>query len=300
MSERKIAVSIARCEELEFAKTDDSHPCSSVVREQDNTSDRHLPEPWFGNLENSKVLFISSNPSIDLNPGMTGENYPRASWSDEDIAEWFIRRVDQTWNMVPVSFRHPVHKSFLWRCIDGQYRGANPSGRTPQQSWNRTHGVAVELLGPIADPSQNWALTEVVHCKSRDAQGVSKALPMCTTKWLSPILQTAKNANVMVLAGREVRDGWARMISDVPKDFGIEVKKDVDDAQLMRALNNSFVSTFGHRRLVTYMRQPSVANKFTTWYGPEITHLFAEIAQQVIPVPQTTFDLHQLMRDRFS
>lgn len=279
---------------------DGSHPCSSVVREQDHVPDRHLPEPWFGNLANAKVLFVSSNPSIDLNHGVTGENYPRASWSDNEIGEWFVRRVDQTWDDVPVSFNHPVHKSFLWRCIDGQYRGANPSGRTPQHSWNRTQGIAEELLGSTADPSQNWALTEVVHCKSRDARGVSKALPMCTSKWLNPILQTAINSNVMVLAGREVRDGWARMVSETPKYFGKEIRKDVEGAQLERALNNSFIATFGHRRLVTYMRQPSVANKFGTWYGPEVTHLFAEIAQKVIPVPATTIDLHKLMRDRFS
>ena len=300
MSARKIAVSIARCDELDFAKVDSSHPCSSVVREQDEVPDRHLPEPWFGNLEKAKILFISSNPSIDLNHGSTGENYPRASWSDEKIGEWFVRRVDQTWDEVPVSFKHPIHRSFLWRCIDGEYRGANPSGRTPQQSWNRTQGIAEELLGDVADPSENWALTEVVHCKSRDARGVAKALPMCTAKWLDPIMQAATDSNLVVLAGREVRDGWARTVSEVPADFGKEIGKDIKNAQLVRALNNSFIATLGHRRLVTYMRQPTVSNKFSTWYGPEVTQLFSDVAQKVVTVPETTLELHQLIRDRLS
>lgn len=298
MKEQELAIQIARCGELRVATTDSRHCCNSIVNEQSHVPDRHLPEPWFGNLSKARVLFISSNPSIDENHDDTGENFPRESWSDGDIAEWFTRRVDQSWDKVPVSFQHPDHKSFLWRCIDGQYRGAMPTGRAPQQTWNRTQGIARELLGDEADPSRNWALTEVVHCKSRDARGVSEAVTMRTSKWLNPILDLAEDASLLVLAGSKVRDGWARTGLGVSTEFGREVTGKDKKSQVKRALQNSLIWETGRRRrVVTYMKQPSMSNRFATWYGSEVTGLFGRIARGESEVPQSTTLLHSIIRE---
>ncbi|NBO56588.1 MAG: hypothetical protein EBU84_18800, partial [Actinobacteria bacterium] len=223
MSERQLAVQIARCSELQLALNDKTHPCRDVVMEQSELADRHIPEPWFGNLAEAQILFVSSNPSIDTNSGETCENYPRQSWADDEIADWFTRRVDQDWDLVPVSFKHSTHKSFLWRCIDGKYRGASSSGRSPQPTWNRTQKMAEEILGDIASPVRNWALTEVVHCKSQMAAGVVGAVGVCSTKWMGPIMKTAASANVVVLCGREVRDGFAKSYLRSDAQFGREV-----------------------------------------------------------------------------
>ncbi len=55
---------IARCGEVEKAKTDINHPCNKIVCSQ-NGHAFQLPEPWNGDIGNVKILFISSNPSID-------------------------------------------------------------------------------------------------------------------------------------------------------------------------------------------------------------------------------------------
>ena len=84
-----IILEIAKCCEVEKAKLNDSHSCNKIVMSQNDSF--QLPEPWNGHLDNAEILFISSNPSIDPN-----ENYPTASWKDEDIVSFFENRFEIT------------------------------------------------------------------------------------------------------------------------------------------------------------------------------------------------------------
>lgn len=287
MKDRELAVSIARCDEVEHAVLNKTHPCHEIVLTQAMVPSRHLPEPWYGNLSAARVLFISSNPSIDDNHDQSGENYPRAEWSNEDVGEWFVRRVDQDWDEVPVSFRHREHGSFRWRCIDGIYRGAGKNRKSPQPTWNKTHARAIELLGPDADPSENYALTEVVHCKSQREMGVSAAVSFCSSKWLNPVINTAENLRVLVVCGSKARDLWAKSFFDLPDHFG--AKKRSNESQLAIARRDLFVaSQFGKPVVVVYMGQPAFSSSLLNLYGPKVVEVISEIAREVIPIPSST------------
>jgi hypothetical protein len=290
---RRLAVSIARCGNLSDAIGDTSHACHKVVNFQDNTENRHIPEAWFGNLPSSRVLLISSNPSIDVSEEETGENFPRAGWPDEAIAEWVTRRVDQTWPEVPVTFRHPTHKNFLWRCVDGQYRGSGKNNK-PQTTWNNVHNLVRELLGSDADPSANYALTEVVHCKSHGGQGVPEASDVCSRKWLGQIMNVAVDSRVVVLLGSHVRP-WARREFKhiVPSDFGARVR----EGGVEVAVRDSFVNK---NKVYCYLPHPTASEpggrSFRTRFGPIVLDVLSQISRGEREVPETTEQLHQLFR----
>lgn len=293
-AQRRLAVSIARCENLPRAIEDQSHPCHRVATFQPDTENRHIPEAWFGNITGSQVLLISSNPSIDLSEDVNGENYPRANWSDENISEWISRRVDQTWPDVPVTFGHPTYKNFLWRCIDGQYRGSGVNNK-PQPTWNNAHRLVVELLGKDADPSKNYALTEVVHCKSQKAHGVPEASSICSEKWLGSIMDLADRAKVVVLLGSHVRP-WAKkeFRHSVPSDFG----ERVNEGGLNVAIRDSFVL---NERVYLYLPHPTASEPggrlVSTRFGSAPQRVLAAIARREISVPRSTDDLHDLYKN---
>jgi hypothetical protein len=64
-SAHDVALSIARCPQLPVAAADMRHSCSQIVRVQEGQGElRHVPEPWAGDLEKGRILFVSSNPSL--------------------------------------------------------------------------------------------------------------------------------------------------------------------------------------------------------------------------------------------
>jgi uracil-DNA glycosylase len=61
---------------------------------------------------------------------------------------------------------------------------------------------AIELLGPSADPSRNYVMTEVVHCKSSGETGVAAAAQTCAERYLDKILSLSA-APVVVVVGKQ-------------------------------------------------------------------------------------------------
>lgn len=150
----QLITQIARCCEVEKAKTDLNHPCNKIVCSQSN-DDFQLPEPWNGNISKADILFISSNPSIDEN-----EQYPTSDWNDTEIADFFVNRFENT----------PKEQySSYWKSI---FKWA---------SW-----ILPEI--PKDEIHKHIAITEVVHCKSKSECGVPECLEYCIDLWLKKIL----------------------------------------------------------------------------------------------------------------
>ncbi|MGJ0493228.1 hypothetical protein [Methylobacter sp.] len=66
----KLLLEIARCPNVQkcYNESTKYHPCSSIVLTQNVALDAfHLPEPWNGEIDTAPILFISSNPSININ-----------------------------------------------------------------------------------------------------------------------------------------------------------------------------------------------------------------------------------------
>ncbi len=193
-----LIIKVARCELIWRADREDSHPCHVVVGAQNGTGeyDRQVPEAWAGNLHGSRLVFLSSNPSIS-EPGSgqpldSAEDYPRASSTDHTIIEFQGRRFDQTLSA-------PFVKNGRYLQQNGHYT------HSPIKFWTSVQRRAEELLGPIADPSVNYVMTEVVHCKSKNEAGVSKAGGTCAKRYLNDILALT-NAPIVAVVGKKSHD----------------------------------------------------------------------------------------------
>jgi hypothetical protein len=186
MSDHSLLLEISNCSELRRA-TNSSHPCHRIVNCQAGSEEFQLPEPWTGHLSSAPILFISSNPSINEE-----EAYPTTLWNNNVVTDFFEYRFD---------VNRPWTKNGRYVLLKDR--------RTYNTHWVRfwasVRKRAEELLGRAASPGQDYAITEVVHCKSRAETGVSEALSTCSEKWLEPILENSA-ANIVVLLGNRARD----------------------------------------------------------------------------------------------
>lgn len=196
--EARLALSVARCPQVPLARANPDHDCHTIVTLQpEDPATWQVPEPWAGNLTGGQIIFISSNPSIN-----EAEEYPRGDWPDEKIADFVTHRFSHGW----VS---PDDRVLL---RDGTYHPDRV------QYWLRIRQRAEELLGRPADPAVDYAMTEVVHCKSRRERGVARAATLCASLHLKRII-AASPAALVVVVGSKARDEL-RPLWDLPEDFG--------------------------------------------------------------------------------
>lgn len=186
MKSRDLLLEIARCPNIRHCLDDslEAHPCSAIVLSQSSRSlqDHQVPEPWSGQIERAPVLFVSSNPSISER-----DEYPRWSASDELITEFFNRRFGGGRK--------------LW-IQDGKYAlGQDDSYMRAVAFWSAIRNRAIELFQRDIRPGLDYALTEVVHCKSRAEYGVGEALAECTARYLRRVLEFS-NAKAIVSLGK--------------------------------------------------------------------------------------------------
>jgi hypothetical protein len=179
---------ITQCPVVERCKAGArSDPCFKVVSVQEGVPlrDHQVPEPWNGIIEKARLLFVSSNPSINYT-----EQYPVwASRLDERI-DFFEHRFGggkTQWT----SNRRTLQK-------DGTYSTG------PVSYWSAIHNRAIELLGPDARAGIDYAMTEVVHCKSTDNRGVREARTQCAERYLRRTFELSP-ASVIVIIGEEAR-----------------------------------------------------------------------------------------------
>ena len=149
---RELALRIIRCDELNKAKINPEHACNRIVRFQTYGpfQDRwQVPEPWRGDIEHAPLLFVSSNPSIDP--------LDDAPWNDQtdlDILRYFS-------NGIAPNFPYATSAS-------------GERLRRPVSFWLSMRKRAEELFARTdLEPGKDFALSEVVHCKSRGEEGVS-------------------------------------------------------------------------------------------------------------------------------
>jgi uracil-DNA glycosylase len=145
-----------------------------------------------------RVVFVSSNPGIGTvsqgQPPSTAEAYPVAAWPDDKIVEFLGRRFDQS-----VSPR-PFARDFRHLQRDGHY------SHKSTRFWLSVQRRAEELLGDEADPSRNYVMTEVVHCKSKGETGVTLAAETCARRYLDDIVSLTA-APIVVVVGKQAHLG---------------------------------------------------------------------------------------------
>jgi hypothetical protein len=304
VSEHNLALGISSCGEVARALEDKSHPCHKVVHEQTKLIDveikRQRPEPWMGGLARANLLFVSSNPSINEDPYPLGEVFPTYEWSDYDSAEFFTKRCNPEENDVKVTFKKPGQPDFLTLCYDGEYRSGVSNPKRPQPTWKNTHDRAVELIGSNAHPHHNYAITEIVHCKSKDAKGVAEASSFCIEKWMEPIFTTSP-AKVVVLLGSKVRDYYARPVLGAAEDFGSS-KGYGDLSQKERAFRDVFVEMIGGvNRVFIFNWHPVHAGMrvLRRVYGDQLVEWLKDILEGKECIPEKK-ELHSKLESFFA
>jgi hypothetical protein len=172
-----LLLEIAHCDLVGKCLTDKTfrNGCATIVRSQPSkTLEEHrLPEPWRGHLETAPILFVSSNPSIGSNE-TEGSPDPRGKDSDAYITDYFDNSFD---SHIPAR----------------DFNGV--------RYWTGVRARASELLARTAIEGYDFALTEVVHCKSRQEIGVDEAVGECTRRWLGRVLEQS-GARVIVVMGK--------------------------------------------------------------------------------------------------
>ena len=155
---------------MTIAFNDAAHACSQIVRSQQADTERQLqpPEPWVGQLDVAPILFVASNPSIDETSSITAEASDEQLWESHHLAFGGGERA----------------------YIEDGIRALRPDGSVvgPVRYWAVVQSRARELMTQAeVRPGIGYALTEVVHCKSKHEIGVADAVASCIGMHLEPI-----------------------------------------------------------------------------------------------------------------
>lgn len=133
-----------------------TNPCKDIAKWQctngyADMANRHVPEPFNGNPETAKIVFISSNPSVRHK-----ENTPRIG---DNCYDFFVHRFDEP----DESKKYVRHdKQFKYYALEKNNRGKN-CGRAVKY-WTNAAKIAQMIKGVGLN---KCLLTEVVKCKTR-------------------------------------------------------------------------------------------------------------------------------------
>jgi uracil-DNA glycosylase len=183
---RDVFDSIAYCKNVVLCQHGDaSHPCATIVRSQHVPDDDfQLPEPWRGQIDKARILFVGSNPSI-------GDD----RYSLQSSAE------TQVWESQHLAFgggsRPYVTDGIRTTKADG-------SPDRIVRYWSSIRARARELI-PSAVPGEDYAISEVVHCKSKGEEGVAEAAKTCYAMHMSAVFSVAA-AKVVIVLGKFPRE----------------------------------------------------------------------------------------------
>ena len=222
-----LLLEIANCKVARHVlETRDQHcDCSKIVAAQGarDWNGFQVPEPWSGHLREAPILFFSSNPSISIR-----EAYPKGAGDPKvSLQSFFDSRFDG-----------------YWIKQGKQALGADLETYGPiVRYWSSIQNRAEELLGRKAIPGIDYALSEIVHCKSEREEGVKEALITCADRYMMKLL-SCSGAVVLVLVGDKVLNHWNSLGLD-----GLPQVPQVGGTALQEIA--------GRKRVVIYLSAPS-------------------------------------------
>jgi hypothetical protein len=152
-------------------------------------------------LSEAPILFIGSNPNISGT-----EHYPAAGAEDQELIRFF----DRAFEGEDAQIRDGIRP----RKADGSYGGW-------VRTWAGVRGRARELLGRDPTPGRDYAMTEIVHCRSWNEIGVDEARDRCADLYLDRILEVSP-ATVIVGLGAHV-NRWLRQRWELDKGYVSQV-----------------------------------------------------------------------------
>lgn len=146
-----------------------------------------MPEPWVGRIDVAPILFVASNPSIGEDDHATIDTSDEVLWESHHLAFGGGTR------------------SYI---VDGTKTTRDDGSVIKSvRYWSAIKARAAELIPHRqVQPGTDYAMTEVVHCKSKDEIGVSAAAQTCVDLHLDKAL--AVSGAVVVVAMGAFAKRW--------------------------------------------------------------------------------------------
>ncbi|MFN8489582.1 MAG: hypothetical protein U0350_18505 [Caldilineaceae bacterium] len=204
-----LLLEIARCPNvIKILEGNKYHPCHEIVKSQEVKliDDFQIPEPWNGNIETARLLYLSSNPSISDNDEK--ELYPTWNWPEERIQDFFNHRFGG-------SKEQWVKNGKYAKKQEGLYMERH------QPYWTEMMNRSEELYGREVVPGLDYAFTEIVHCKSKNNCGVKVACNECTGRYLQRVLEIS-GASVIAVVGDKAKKGMSIILDRLEEQHFIQ------------------------------------------------------------------------------
>jgi len=296
LNAKNLALAISSCSDVCTAISDKNHPCHKVVDWQTDKhgtqitevlgSKLHRPEPWTGDLDTAKIMFLSSNPSF--NPLENYPNWNPNQWSDEDIslfgAERFTMSEERKFGATDSSIKAKQDRTI----------GFSGERLSKVHHWTWVRRYAAFVLGKeISDTSaiSDYVMTELVHCKSPKEDGVVEALSHCAEKWFGEIMEISPASLIFVtgakagervaqIYGEKIPNDWGSWSSKLGKGKGLWPKSLEDLKELVNTgkwsveaqkRNTCIVEINGIPRMFVYIARNSPGGiPYTPWTVPSL------------------------------
>lgn len=209
---KNILFEIAYCENIKKVQSNDGKlncACKTIVDLQEE-SKFQLPEPWNGDIENCRILYVSSNPSINQK-----EKYPTKDWEEKEVLDFFKNRFskDKKW----------VEEELRPLCIDDNGKEYYPPPKKWVRFWGALRSISRDLLKTDnVIPGKDYAMTEIVHCKSTKERGVAEALDICAEKYLDKIFNISASKLIVCLGtkvSKYIKSRYSISCEDIITEF---------------------------------------------------------------------------------
>ena len=199
-------------------------PCHSLYQSQHcaNVHSFQIPEPWNGDIEKAKILFVGINPGFTPN-----ELYPQLSDPYWTRSVFLGRFIIFNYNEVEKFFEYRFNQFYVkyWNTPQNKTRFSvrmtNSTYKNVHGFWNYLQNISTKLLGNNATPGKDYALTELVHCKSASIKHISpQCYDLCMNKHFNDILSLATEMEYLVIIGANTRKYVANILNHgVPSKY---------------------------------------------------------------------------------
>jgi hypothetical protein len=158
----------------------------------------------------------------------------------------------------------------------------------------------IEILGDSANPKVNYCLTEIVHCKSKNAIGVKEAAKTCLPNWFEKKMFLCP-APVVIIFGSHARNFLRMELKNASEDFGSEAKY-AGMSQRERSLRDISLEVFGgKKRLVifNFKNGSSQIQKLSEVYGSRVLSFLNAVSRLEEQIPENSNKLRIRLEELF-
>ncbi len=207
-SQKQLMDNIINCPNLTSGNT----ACSTIIGQQSGCR-MQVPEPWNGDIENAEVLFLGTNPALNID-----EVYPSkdASWNSwvkmgqNTSALWNLPEAEKFFEgrfgkaICPAS-----NTLYNIPCAGLQLNELNNSSfyyKPVRNSYWSIYYLISKIINPNC-PDWSFIVSDFVHCKGPKNKGIVPALCACQYYTLKIIEEFVKNKatthSIVIIGGNK-------------------------------------------------------------------------------------------------